>query len=72
MEARNDLKLKLEIRLQLAAVCVENKCARKLTYRTKSCKAVRSTDEGVAVCHTKALLEDCAVTVGVNLEFHGH
>ena len=26
----------------------------------------------MAVCHTKALLEDGAITVGVNLEFHGH
>jgi len=35
-------------------------------------EAIGSTDEGVAVLHAKALLEHCAITVRVNLKFHGN
>jgi len=38
--------------------------------RAESSETIGSTNEGVAVLHAKALLEDCAVTVRVNLKFH--
>lgn len=42
------------------------------TYRTEAVEAVCATDESMAVLHAHSLLEHCAVTIRVNLEFHSH